>query len=74
MAVEIISPPIIARVWDQARIELETPGSAVIHVTNSTTQPSMPPKILQELNGPKTVICSIISCYRDKFINYSHGT
>ena len=39
MAVEIISRSISAKVWDQARIELATPGLAVGRVTGCATQP-----------------------------------
>ena len=45
MTVEIISWSVSTKVWDRARIELATPGSAVRlasvarHVTNCTTRP-----------------------------------
>ena len=47
MAVEIISGSISTKVWDQARIKLVTPGSAVRHVsvvrhvTDCATQPGI---------------------------------
>ena len=39
MIVEIISRSISTKVWDQAGIELATPGLAVRHVTYCTTRP-----------------------------------
>ena len=41
MTVEIISCSIHTQVWDQAEIELATPGSAVVHATDCATGPSV---------------------------------
>ena len=47
MTIEIILPSISTKVWDHARIDLATPGSAVKlasvarHVTNCATRPGV---------------------------------
>ena len=41
MTVEIISLSISTKVWDQARIELPTPGSAVRRVTHCANELGM---------------------------------
>ena len=48
MVVEIISLSISMKVWDQAAMELATPGSAVRHITNCATRPS----IIDWASGP----------------------
>ena len=54
MTVKIISQSISMKVWDQARIKLATPGSAVGFATDCSTGPSPPKTYVLIRNHPST--------------------